>query len=455
MQKFAAAAVMILLTITAVTAQDTSQLYTHPAVPSKEVLDRLNLVKAWHVYAPTAGKRDGLLSVQVFDDQVLVQTRSGLVSVIRMQDGTIEWSVPVGIPYRGAVPLGRNRDSVFVIHGRQLYVLNRRTGTVQWTFSLPYAASAAPVADDERLYLCVATGRFLVYELPRPTKASAPAKIAAEKESAPLPPVDLSTRVGDMNQVDHTSSSVTADRGADWLNRGPQPHLLWQYLGTSPLEQSPLIAPDVVLLAGADGTFFATTRDLRITKYRFKADAPLAAPVGQYNETAYVASTEYDVYALDMLAGKITWRFVSGTPITRKPEVNDDDVYISPNRPNLARVDRLSGEKKWSNAKADRFLAANKKFVYAFDANGQLLILDHKHGTILFALDTRDFVVPVTNQLTDRLFLASNDGLLVCLRDRDYPKPVIMKTIKETPAPKPKSEGGSEKPKEKAEDKEK
>jgi hypothetical protein len=200
---------------------------------------------------------------------------------------------------------------------------------------------------------------------------------------------------------------------------------------------------------------FATTTDLRLTMYRFKADAPLAAPVGQYNDTAYVASTEYDVYALDMRAGKITWRFVSGTPITRKPEVNDDDVYISPNRPNLARVDRLSGEKLWSNPKADRFLAANKKFVYALDANGRLFVLDRKHGTILSTLDTRDFVVPVTNELTDRLFLASNDGLLVCLHDRDYPKPVVMKKTKETPATKPKTEPAPDKSKEKAEEKEK
>jgi outer membrane protein assembly factor BamB len=454
MDKFVAAIVTVLLTVTTVPAQDWSQLYTRPAVPSGEALDRLNLVKSWHTYVPTAGKRDGLLSVQVFDDQVLVQTRSGGVTAIRMEDGTIEWNVPVGIPYRVAVFLGRNKDSVFAIHGTHLHALNRQTGALQWTFSLPYAASAPPVADDERLYLCLATGRFLVYELPKLPKMAASAKTPADKkDSAPSTAVDLTAATGATSQVDFTSAGVSGPADTNWLNRGPQPRMLWAYLGISRLEQAPLIAPETLLLAGADGTFFATSRDLRITKYRFKADAALAAPVGQYDETAYVASTEYDVYALDMLAGKITWRFVSGTPITRKPEVNDDDVYISPNRPNLARVDRLSGEKMWSNPKADRFLTANKKFVYALDASGQLLVLDRKHGTILSTLDTRDFVVPVTNELTDRLFLASNDGLLVCLHDREYRKPLIMKKIKAAPAPKSKAEAII--PKDKGEEKEK
>ena len=457
MNRFTAAALTVLLTATMGSAQEWSELYTQPTVPSRETLDRLNLVKSWHTFVPTTGKRDGLLSVQPFEDQVLVQSRSGSVTAIRTEDGTIQWNVPVGIPYRVAQLLARNKESVFAIHGTQLYALNRQTGSLQWTFSLPYAASAPPVADDQRLYLCVGTGRFLVYELPKLAKSVAPAKSPGDKkDSAPLPATDLSGSVATSAQVDYSGAGVTEERGANWLNRGPQPTLLWSYQGISRLEQAPLISAELLFLAGADGTFFATSRDLRITLYRFQAGAALAAPVGQYNEMAYVASTEYDVYALDMLAGKITWRFVSGTPITRKPEVNDEDAYISPNRPNLARVDRLSGEKMWSNQKADRFLAANKKLVYALDANGRLLVLDRKHGTILSTLDTRDFVVPVPNELTDRLFLASNDGLLVCLHDREYPKPWPMKKIKEAEAiAKPKVEGAPEKPKEKAEEKEK
>jgi hypothetical protein len=158
-----------------------------------------------------------------------------------------------------------------------------------------------------------------------------------------------------------------------------------------------------------------------------------------------------------MLIGKVTWHYVSGTPILRKPEVNDEDVFIAPKRPNLARVNRETGERIWTNQKADRFIAANKKFVYAADPNGRLLVLDKRYGTVLSTLDTRDFVVPVSNELTDRIYLAANNGLLVCLHDKEYPKPLVMKHVKGpegAPKPKPTAKP-AEAPKEKGEEKEK
>jgi hypothetical protein len=100
----------------------------------------------------------------------------------------------------------------------------------------------------------------------------------------------------------------------------------------------------------------------------------------------------------------------------------------------LTRLDRESGEALWriprgrnilsANSEADRFLAANKKFVYATDTSGRLLVLDRKRGTRLSVLPTTDFRFPVINQLSDRLYLASNDGTVLCLHDRDQLKPI-------------------------------
>ena len=43
-------------------------------------------------------------------------------------------------------------------------------------------------------------------------------------------------------------------------------------------------------------------------------------------------------------------------------------------------------------------------------------------------------MVPISNDLTDRVYLAANDGSLICLHDRDYAKPVPSKHDEE-PAP--------------------
>jgi hypothetical protein len=39
--------------------------------------------------------------------------------------------------------------------------------------------------------------------------------------------------------------------------------------------------------------------------------------------------------------------------------------------------------------------------------------------------------VAVTNELTDRLYLASHNGLIVCLHDRAYPTPLRMKNVEQ------------------------
>src|SRR5205085_2545973 len=122
------------------------------------------------------------------------------------------------------------------------------------------------------------------------------------------------------------------------------------------------------------------------------------------------------------------WRFVGGGPIRQKPKTTDDSVYVSAERAGLYRLNRATGETIWRNSDADRFLAVNDKFVYANDVNGRLLILDRARGTQLASYAaTREFHVPLSNELTDRIYLASNDGLLISLHDRSYPKPLRIK----------------------------
>ena len=79
------------------------------------------------------------------------------------------------------------------------------------------------------------------------------------------------------------------------------------------------------------------------------------------------------------------------------------------------------GDDVWLNPDADRVLAVNPKYVYAVDRTGALLLLDRERGRTLWRyVATRDYPVPITNELTDRVYLGAHNGLIVCLRDREY-----------------------------------
>jgi hypothetical protein len=149
---------------------------------------------------------------------------------------------------------------------------------------------------------------------------------------------------------------------------------------------------------------------------------------------AYIGSDDAAVYAINISSGKLRWRHTAGTSIKRTPVALDNDLYITSDREGLARLDRASGEAQWkipmgataldANPDADRFLAANDRLVYATDGSGRLVILDRKRGVKLSMLDTTAFRVPVVNDNTDRLYLAANDGLIVCLHDKDQKEPI-------------------------------
>src|SRR5437762_13578435 len=164
MKKLVGALVYVLLFVTTVVAQGRSQVYTQPAVPAEAALHRLSVKLAWRIHVPTEGHRDGLFSVQVLEQQILVQTRGGAVIALRPATGATRWRVRVGMPYLVTHALSYNAHSVFLVNGARLFALDRATGLPQWDLMLPGAPTASPVADEGRVYVAIGSGHAYVYE---------------------------------------------------------------------------------------------------------------------------------------------------------------------------------------------------------------------------------------------------------------------------------------------------
>ena len=235
---------------------------------------------------------------------------------------------------------------------------------------------------------------------------------------------------------------------------GPQPTERFSFVPEDKIELAPELTSDRILLAGAGGRIAGLARTAgREAWSAIAARGRLAVSLGQHDETAYVAASDYNLYAINISAGKLLWRFAAGGSPTDRPAVLDAEIYLPVQRVGLLRIDRVRGQEIWRNVDARAFLAAGQHFVYATDRNGRLLVLDRERGTTLSTYNgTRDYVFPIQNDLTDRVLLAANNGAIVCLHDRDQEKPLVMKTIKDrvTPPPpgggKPKGPGDGGKP---------
>ena len=179
--------------------------------------------------------------------------------------------------------------------------------------------------------------------------------------------------------------------------------------------------------------------------YRFPLGTSLLAGPAALGTTAYFPGRDGYVYAFDTAKVRVLWRQIVGnSPVTRTPVVAGQDLFVvsAPKGcpASTATPVSRSGVSPWETGyKVPRprppcsWRPARSSSTPS-TAAADFLILDRARGLVLSRYDVRDFVVPVVNEQTDRVYLAANNGLLLCLRDRDYPLPQCSRTLSDREA---------------------
>lgn len=416
-----------------------TELYSQPVPPPRELLDRLNLQMSFRVYVPMDGRKDGLATVQLHGRDLLVQTRSGLVTLMDAETGAALWRQRVGRSYVAEHALAFNSREVYVVNNVYLYALDRLTGAVNWSYRLPEGVAAPPVADEELIYVPSQTGQLSAFLLPRLEQLAAQLKRkkeTREERYRRLGALRPDTG-GSTTTVSHLTTSVREATKAE--ETGPRLTQVWSEISSLRLELPLVLTGDRVLTPTPDGVVLALSKAPRpngtaLVSFRFPTESPIRLPAGYFEGVAYIGAEDGDLYALETSGGQLQWRYTGGVPFRRRPAATEEGIYIVAGRQGMTRLDRATGHPTWriprrggvveSNAAADYFLAANPKYVYALDASGRFLVLDRRRGITLSGFDSRDFVFPISNDVTDRIYLAANNGLIVCLHDRQYTKPI-------------------------------
>jgi outer membrane protein assembly factor BamB len=417
-----------------------SAILTRPDPPPRELLDRLNLRMAWRAHVPIDGERDGLAHVQVLGRDLLVQTRGGLIILIDAETGETRWRNRAGVPYRILGGPTANSHSVVFANNAFLYGLDRANGALVWQFHLPGGLSGSPIVDEESVYFATVAGRFYNYFLPRPELVALGSP--EERERAEINEILRKERRGTATVTRFT----TVGAAGEAMPTGAQPSLVWDDVIEPRIGLTPLLTRDSVVIPGKEGLVVGLGKVVRASgevaeTFRFQADGPIIVQPGQFQETLYLASQDGNLHAINLRNGRVIWRFTTGQPFVRQPAVLEKDVFIVTGGQGMTRIDRSGGVAPWrvprgrevldSNFDVDRFLAANPKFVYTADRIGRLQVLDRRLGHTLSTIDTRDFVFPVQNEQTDRVYLAANNGLIVCLHDKEYTKPFRHRKLEE------------------------
>jgi len=252
---------------------------------------------------------------------------------------------------------------------------------------------------------------------------------------------------------------------ADLRPRGITPPLRWEYGLTTRALFTPTQTPSRIWVATDDKIYLGLSKLTKQTEALGASSDRLAASPAQVGTIAYVPLLDGTVLAVDLELGNIQsglvaiWRVNLGGLLNRHPLATKDAVFLSGDNSGVTRVNRANGQVIWrTEPAADRIIGVNQDFVYVRDRQGRLLIYDAVRATDpttqraipLTSLNLAEFNIPVVNTVSDRVYLAADNGLIVCVRDASpkYATPVRMVPIAAVnPLPKGRAPGAKDAPK--------
>lgn len=375
--------------------------------------ERAGLQREWLLQLPFDASTSQLERVSIGNGLVVAQTGDGNVHAIQATDGgpgspgigTLLWSFPAGGD--GMVsPAGIGTDIVAVAHDYRLFGIERGTGQLRWQERFGVLTETGPAVSGSWVYQPVGPGGLM--RLPsnpfRPgPKAEVPTKAdAKDKEKARA--AKKKQKKKDAEQASAESLEPISLDAAGTIHSEPQ-----AFNGG-------------VLWCTADGTLVAIEPDAEgWQRNEFYLDRPPAGRPVAKDGAIFAATGEGDLVridALDLPGGglRLTWRVL----LEAKPEadlfVSNDRVVVSLGEDGLACYSATAGEHIWSTWFPGRIVAVSGTRVWIIDRVGRLTGIDAATGERRERFCLGDFKLPVVNQATDSLILASPGGAVVSLK---------------------------------------
>ena len=237
-----------------------------------------------------------------------------------------------------------------------------------------------------------------------------------------------------------------------------EPTKEWTYSATSRIAFEPVLAGPRMWLTFDSARALAFDRldnmqILRTVQTDGQLSAAPAAAMKADGPAGFLVLSDGSAVAVDLAFGgtnnrgalKQLWRANVGGPMNRSPVVTPTSLFVGGTASGISRIDRKAGALNYRTAAEDDFLlSVSDESLYTRTRNGIVRVYDLQSPTEsstglaapLGEIALPGFDISVTNAVSDRIILASDNGLLVCLRDSSA-KYAAMKPTLPPPAPVP------------------
>ena len=222
---------------------------------------------------------------------------------------------------------------------------------------------------------------------------------------------------------------------------------VWSYQSGSPIMTTPVASEGSRAIAFASANHMLSSIGALNGEilFLFETDDKVSADIGQAGRFLLMAS-DYQLYCIDINNGDVRWVFAAGRPIREKPVVIDNRVYVAPEFAGLVCLSLSTGERIWRQPDATDFLAATPSIVFALGVSGSVILLRPSDGLRVGQLHLNNYQIKLKNERTDRLFMATQSGRVVCIRELGRRFPLYHKFPDRKPLLPEFAEEGNEPP---------
>ena len=395
--------------------------------PSADAVTIPPLVQLWEAQAVLNVERDKVAHIVNDEDVILVQSTAGIITALNAETGREMWKTQVGRTDEVAMPATSNARLVMIVAGPALYALDKFSGKELFSYRLPSQPSAGPVITEGSFFiplsdksLCACALDTLQYlERNQKLPPGIPQAIAwrfATGEVIKRAPVAGSSRVGFVTE--HGNIFVVDISGSQKGRSKFQ--FLMQSPATAPLTLA--IRDEEYLLAVAANNLLSCIRmnTNGIMQWTYSLGQRVSEPITVIGEDVYIVGDEGELLGLGLKSG-VPVRTANGEPFA----LPDVEVLVS----------------------------VSEKAVYVIDSAGRLVTVNRRTGQVVEAKQYPDLTLPIRNSVTDRLYLCSTSGRVVCMKESgiDFPiyhqnpqrSPIMPEVAKPAPA-EPDADAGAE-----------
>jgi outer membrane protein assembly factor BamB len=380
-----------------------AQRLSQGELPTGRMLSRFGLERAWWSQATMDIRRDRVRHLALGEDNVYVQSSGGTVTAFDADTGVKRWARQLGRKDDPSYPAVANDDLCLVVAGLTVFALDKFDGNVEWTLQMTKAPSTSPAIDRDQVYLGTLDGSVFAYDLK---------KIRELHSEARLP---------------------------QWSGVA----LNWRYKSAKIITAPPVTNGLVVSFASQDNSLYSLTAVDRRLLWQLETDQPVSAPLGTGTiaedrngngeldpgedlnddkslgtfDVIFLASEDFNVFCINRTTGNILWQFVAGLPIRKAVRNIGDSVYIFPHGEGVFSVDKRTGVREWWLPGMVDFVGATRNLLFLTDRTNNVVVVNRLSGYVIGVMPLKGFSVRYGNELTDRLIMATETGLTVCIRE--------------------------------------